>query len=166
MAKSSKSRSAKKKATKARRTAPKAKKALAKKPVAKRPARKAAKKAATVAKRALAKRAKKTTLAGKRRAPRPAAKKPTAAVYTVSVCNDWNAPAGSQVNFTNPNATTTCNITADTSSTWPFVDGPPIPVPPAGATTYLKPADELPNAAYYYNVDCCTDMTRKSVTVP
>ncbi len=167
MAKPSKSRSVKKKATKAKRSAPKPK-PRPKKAAAKRPASKAAKKSATAAKATIAKRARKTTAkkAVKRSAPKAAKKAPKAAVYTVGVCNDWNAPAGSQVNFTNPNATTTCNITSVVNSTWPFTDPSPIPVPPSGATTHLKPAEVLPDNTYYYNVDCCETMTRKSVTVP
>jgi hypothetical protein len=30
----------------------------------------------------------------------------------------------------------------------------------------LKPVDELPDATYQYSVPCCTDMMRKTVTVP
>lgn len=169
MAKPSKTRSAKKKATKTKGGAarPKLKKAAAK-----RPASKAAKKATTIAKRPVAKGAKKATagkvtMAGKRKASKAAKKVRTSpAVYTVSVCDIWSGIQGSQVNFTNPDAITTCHIKEDTSSTWPFTDPSPISVPPAGATTHLKPASELPNATYYYNVDCCMTLTRKSVTVP
>lgn len=85
-------------------------------------------------------------------------------VHKVEVCNSWNGSPGDQVNFSTPSATTTCNLTQD--GTWPFIDGPPLKVPPAGKTTYLKPADQLPNATYYYDVDCCLTLTRKGVTVP
>ncbi len=99
------------------------------------------------------------------RKPEKHEKKGTAmAVHNVQVCNNWNGSPGDQVNFSTPSATTTCNLTQD--GTWPFTDGPPLQVPPAGKTTYLKPANELPNATYYYDVDCCTNQTRKGVTVP
>ncbi len=139
------------------------KKAATKRSTPKRAAKKAA------AKRAAPKRAAKKAPA-KRLTRKPAKKAPkkqvTATVYTIGVCNSWSGTQGSQVNFTNPTATTTCNITAVASSTWPFTDGPPLAVPPGGATTYLKSANALPNGTYYYEVDCCTDATQKSVTVP
>jgi hypothetical protein len=93
-----------------------------------------------------------------------AGKEAAMTVHNVGVCNNWNGSPGDQVNFTTPSANTTCNITQ--SGTWPFTDGPPLQVPPAGKTTYLKPANELPNATYNYNVDCCTNLSQKSVTVP
>lgn len=86
------------------------------------------------------------------------------AVHDVEVCNSFHANPGDQVNFSTPSATTTCNLTAD--GTWPFTDGSPFRVPPAGKTTYMKPADQLPNGVYRYDVDCCRDRSRKSVTVP
>ncbi len=86
------------------------------------------------------------------------------ATHNVGVCNSWNGSQGDQVNFTNPSATQTCNISQSGNNTWPFTDSSPFAVPPGGATTYLK--NPLPNAIYYYDVDCCTDMSQKTVTVP
>jgi hypothetical protein len=85
------------------------------------------------------------------------------AVLNIGVCNSFHGSPGDQVNFTTPSATTTCNITQDGNNTWPFTSGPPIQVPPAGATTYIA---NLPDAVYHYDVDCCTDLTRKTLTVP
>ena len=86
------------------------------------------------------------------------------ATHNVGVCNNWNGSPGDQVNFTNPSATQTFTISSDPNSTWPFTTASPISVPPGGATTYLK--SPLPNAVYYYEVDGCTDLSRKGVTVP
>lgn len=83
------------------------------------------------------------------------------AVLNESVCSSFHASPGDQINFSTP-TTTTCNLTAD--GTWPFTDGPPLVVPSTGKTTYMQSG--LPNSVYYYNVDCCTDLSRKSVTVP
>ena len=84
------------------------------------------------------------------------------AVIDVGVCNSFHGSPGDQVNFSTPSANTTCNITQ--SGTWPFTDGPPLQVPPAGKTTYIKSG--LPNAVYTYEVDCCTDLSRKTLTIP
>src|SRR5271167_2234556 len=162
MAKRSESKRGKKKATTAKRSAPKRGKKKA--TTAKRSAPKRLKKKATIAKRSAPKGGKKKATMAKRSAPKGGKKKATMATHTVDVCNDWSGSPGDQVNFTNPTATTTCNLTQD--GTWPFIDGPPLAVPPAGKTTHLKPANELPNATYYYDVDCCANLTRKSVTVP
>ena len=177
MAKRSESKRGKKKATTAKRSAPKRGKKRAtvakrsapkggkkKATLAKRSAPKGGKKKATILKRSAPKGGKKKATTLKRSAPKGGQKKATMATHTVDVCNDWNGSPGDQVDFTNPSATTTCNLTQD--GTWPFVDGPPLAVPPAGKTTHLKPANELPNATYYYDVDCCANLTRKSVTVP
>jgi hypothetical protein len=137
------------------------KKATTKRSAPKRAAKKVA------AKRTAPKRVtKKATAKGRTRKParKTPKKRAAATVYTINVCSSWNGVQGSQVNFTNPTANTTCHITAD--GTWPFTDPSPFSVPPAGATTYLKPASQLPNSTYYYDVDCCTNLTRKSVTVP
>jgi hypothetical protein len=88
----------------------------------------------------------------------------TESVINTSVCNSFHGSCGDQVNFSTPSATTTCNITQDGSSTWPFTDGPPLQVPPRGQTTYIK--SDLPNAVYTYNVDCCTDLSKKTLTIP
>ena len=85
------------------------------------------------------------------------------AVHNVEVCNNWNGSPGDQVNFSTPSAGTTCNIT-QVGNEWPFTDGPPLQVTGTGKTTYLK--NPLPNAVYPYNVDCCTNLSQKSVTVP
>ncbi len=86
------------------------------------------------------------------------------AVITVSVCNDFHASPDDQINFTNP-TTQDCTVT-QVGSTWPFTDASGFVVPAAGKTTYMKPANQLPNATYLYNVSCCPSESQKSVTVP
>lgn len=83
-------------------------------------------------------------------------------IIATSVCNSFHGSCGDQVNFSTPSSTTTCNITQD--GTWPFTDGPPLQVPPAGITTYIQSG--LANAVYSYNVDCCTDLSKKTLTIP
>ena len=85
------------------------------------------------------------------------------AVIDVGVCNSFHGSPGDQVNFSTPSSTTTCNIT-QVGNTWPFTDGPPLQVTPAGKTTYIKSG--LPNAVYPYEVDCCTNLTQKTLTIP
>jgi hypothetical protein len=92
----------------------------------------------------------------------PAGKR-TESVLNVGVCNDFHGSPGDQVNFSTPSSTTTCNIT-QSGGTWPFTDGPPLQVPPAGKTTYIK--SNLPNAVYPYEVDCCTSESQKTLTIP
>jgi len=89
-------------------------------------------------------------------------KKGAMGIIATSVCNSFHGSCGDQVNFSTPSSTTTCNITQD--GTWPFTDGPPLQVPPGGKTTYIK--SDLPNAVYSYNVDCCTDLSKKTLTIP
>jgi hypothetical protein len=94
----------------------------------------------------------------------PHARKDAAlSVINVGVCNSFHGSPGDQVNFATPSPTTTCNITQAANNTWPFTDGPPISVPPAGATTHIA---NLPNSVYRYNVDCCLDLSQKTLTIP
>ena len=86
--------------------------------------------------------------------------------HCVNICDDWNGSQGDKVTFTN-NTGANCKISK--AGHWPFTDGPPIPatgsIPPGGtASTYLK--NPLANGRYNYEVDCCTDKTQKTVTVP
>ncbi len=89
--------------------------------------------------------------------------------HTVNVCDSWNGTKGNKVTFKNPTATV-CNISQLPNTTWPFRDPSPIAVPagtstnPGTAATHLN--NQLPDAVYPYNVDCCTSGMAKSVTVP
>ena len=87
--------------------------------------------------------------------------------HKIKICDDWNGSQGSKVTWTN-NTGANCVI-SQAGHTWPFKDGPPIPatgsIPPGGtASTHLK--NPLRNGRYSYEVDCCTDKTPKTVTVP
>ncbi|HEY5175207.1 MAG TPA: hypothetical protein VII95_06535 [Terriglobales bacterium] len=87
------------------------------------------------------------------------------ATHNVDVCESWNGSPGDQVNFSN-SLKINCIVTQNGSNPWPFTDNSPIIVPPAGTTTYLKPAGQLPNGSYPYGVDCCPTQGLKIVTVP
>jgi hypothetical protein len=83
------------------------------------------------------------------------------AIHNEDVCiASFSASPGDQVNFNNP-TTTTCTITA--SGTYPFTDGPPLQVPPAGTTTFIKAG--LPSGTFNYNVTNCPEQDIKSVIV-
>jgi hypothetical protein len=84
-------------------------------------------------------------------------------VINVGVCNSFHGSPGDQVNFSTPSSTTTCTIT-QSGNVWPFTDASPLVVPPAGKTTYIRSG--LPNSVYPYNVDCCTDLSQKTLTIP
>ena len=88
--------------------------------------------------------------------------------HEIDICDDWNGSQGNKVTWTN-NTGADCIISQNGNNTWPFKDGPPIPatgcIPPGGtASTHLK--NPLPNGTYTYGVNCCTDATPKTVTVP
>ena len=84
------------------------------------------------------------------------------ATHNVNVCNNFNASPGDTVNFSNSSGTT-CNISQLGTDPWPFTSGPPLKVPPAGATTLIK--SPLAPGTYNYNVDCCPTQTGKCVIV-
>jgi hypothetical protein len=88
--------------------------------------------------------------------------------HNVNVCDDWNGQQGNKVTFTNT-TNGNCTITQDGSNTWPFKEGPPLPVtgsisPNGTLATHLK--NPLANGTYSYAVDCCDDDIPKTVTVP
>lgn len=88
--------------------------------------------------------------------------------HTVDVCDDWNGSQGNKVTFVN-NTDADCVISQDGGNTWPFKDGPPLPltgsIAPGGTlVTHLK--NPLTDDTYTYEVSSCDDATPKSVTVP
>ena len=87
--------------------------------------------------------------------------------HSVNICDDWNGSQGNKVTFNNT-TNGPCTIVQG-SSTWPFKDGPPLPSTgsvPAGGTVVTHLKNPLPNGTYSYQVNGCTNMTPKTVTVP
>jgi hypothetical protein len=89
--------------------------------------------------------------------------------HTEDICNDWHGKQGDKVTFVN-STSGYCTITQDGKNTWPFKEGPPIPIdgnpiiPGGTATAHLK--NPLKDGTYTYDVDCCKNQTPKNVTVP
>jgi hypothetical protein len=83
---------------------------------------------------------------------------------TVNVCDDnWHGVKRLKFKWNN-NTKTTCTLTQNDGSTFPFVGGPPLSIPPGISDGELT---DLGDGTYTYDVDCCDRMTTpKNVLIP
>lgn len=82
----------------------------------------------------------------------------------VQVCNNFHAHKADSFVWQN-NLNVTCCISQPPNTTWPFVQASPICIP-ANSTANGAISPNLADGTYSYNVDCCTNLVPKSVTIP
>ena len=91
----------------------------------------------------------------------------------IQVCNSFHANKSEQFEWHNgvTTAPTNCNISQISGTTGPFVHSSPLAVPGKAAgggpgVLACQIQSGLADGKYQYNVDCCTSLVSKSVTIP